>query len=200
MEDDDAVGLGEDRSQVVVDVDRVIPALSGAQEGRDHVGLHRAGTEERDVDDDVVEVVGCELADELALPGRLDLETAERARGLDEGVRRRVVEGDGIEVDAFAVDALDLGDGMGEGGLHAHAQDVELEQPESLDVVLVEGAHRIALRAGLDRRAVEEGGVGEEHTARVHGDVAGQAVEALDQVPEVVELTACGHTADTGVA
>ena len=89
---------------------------------------------------------------------------------------------------------------MGEGGLHAHAQDVELEQPESLDVVLVEGAHRIALCAGLDRRAVEEGGVGEEHAARVHGDVAGQAVEALDQVPEVVELTARGHAADAGVA
>ena len=69
VEDDDAVGLGEDRAQVVVDVDGVVPSLPRTQEGGDHVGLDRAGAEERDIDDDVVEGVGGELADELALAG-----------------------------------------------------------------------------------------------------------------------------------
>ena len=89
---------------------------------------------------------------------------------------------------------------MGERGLHAHAEDIELEQAEGLDVVLVEGAHGIALAARLDGGAVEQGGVGEQHAAGVHGDVAGQAVEALDELPEVVELTARGHAAEPGVA
>ena len=41
--------------------------------------------------------------------------------------------------------------------------------------------------AGLDRGAVEQGGVGEQHPARVHGDVAGQPVEPLDQPEHQVE-------------
>ena len=69
VEDDHAVGLGKDRTQVIVDIDGVIPALAGTQEGRDHVGLHRSGPEERDIDDDVVEILRCELADELTLSG-----------------------------------------------------------------------------------------------------------------------------------
>ena len=41
--------------------------------------------------------------------------------------------------------------------------------------------------AGLDRGAVEQGGVGEQHPARVDGDVARQPVEPLDEVEEQVE-------------
>jgi hypothetical protein len=41
------------------------------------------GAEERDVDDEVLEALRPELADELALPGALDLEAAEGARGAD---------------------------------------------------------------------------------------------------------------------
>ena len=80
-----------------------------------------------------------------------------------------------------AVDPLDLVEGVGHRRLHPDAEHVELEQAELLDVVLVELAHREAQPAGLDRGAVEQRGVGEQHAARVQRDVAGQAVEALDQ-------------------
>ena len=76
---------------------------------------------------------------------------------------------------------------MGHRGLHPDAEHVELEQPEVLDVVLVELAHREADEAGLDRRPVEQRGVGQQHPARMDGDVAGQPVEPLDEVEHQVE-------------
>ncbi len=62
-----------------------------------------------------------------------------------------------------------------------------LSRPEVLDVVLVELAHREADEAGLDRRPVEQGGVGQQHPARMDGDVARQPVEPLDEVEHQVE-------------
>ncbi len=200
VEDDDAVGLLERGAQVVVQVDRRVPALPRAQERRDHVGLHRPGAEQRDVGDEVVEGLGRELADELALPRRLDLEAAQGVRGAHERVGRVVVERHRVEVDDLAVDPLDLGEGVRHRGLHPDAEDVELEQPELLDVVLVELAHREAHPAGLHRRAVEQRGVGEQHAARVQRDVARQAVERLDEGEEAVELAARGQAPEPGGA
>ncbi len=123
-------------------------------------------------------------------PGRLDLEDAQGLGAADHGVGVGVVEGHlrlVVEVDRNAVDPLDLGHRVRHRALHADAEDVELEQAEVLDVVLVELAHREAGEAGLDRGAVEQGGIGEQHAARVHRDVAGQPVEAFDEVEEQVE-------------
>ena len=57
------------------------------------------GPEQRDVDDEVGEGLRGELADELALAGRLDLEAAEGAGGAHQPVGRLVVQRDGVQVD-----------------------------------------------------------------------------------------------------
>ena len=46
VEDDDPVRLLEGRAEVLVQEHGRVPALPGAQEGSDHVGLHRPGTEQ----------------------------------------------------------------------------------------------------------------------------------------------------------
>jgi hypothetical protein len=74
---------------------------------------------------------------------------------------------------------LDLGERVGHRGLHADAEHVQLDHPGDLRVVLVELAEREALAAFLDGGAVEQGLIGQEHAARVHGDVPRQAVELL---------------------
>ena len=89
-----------------------------------------------------------------------------------------------VEVDLHPVDPGDLGHGVRHRRLHADAEDVELEQPEGLDVVLVELAHREPQPARLDRGAVEQAAVGQDHPARVQRDVAGQPVEPLDEVEQ----------------
>ena len=131
-----------------------------------------------------------ELADQLALPRRLDLEAAERLRAPDQLVRRRVVPrhlGLVLDVDVHPVDPGHLSDRMRHRRLHPDPEHVELEQPEVLDVLLVELAHRVAEEARLDRGAVEQRGVGQQHAARMHGDVPRQPVELLDQREEQVE-------------
>ena len=114
-------------------------------------------------------------------------------RGSHEGVGLGVIEGHGVEIDLLAVDPGDLGEGVSHRGLHADAEDVELEQAELLDVVLVELAHGKSHPARLDRGAIEQCGVGEQHPARVQSDVARQAVECLDEAEESVELATRGE-------
>ena len=108
---------------------------------------------------------------------------------------RRVVEGHlllVVEVDTGrrAVDPATSCDRVRHRRLHPDAEHVELEQAELLDVVLVELAHREAQPARLDRGAVEQRGVGQQHPARVQRDVPGQPVEPLDQPEQQVELAA----------
>ena len=93
MEDHHPVGRLQYRRQARMQVTRGRPTLPGVQEGHHHVGLHRAGPEQRDVDDDVVEVLGPELADQLTLAGRLDLEAAKGLGVGDHVVDPRVAEG-----------------------------------------------------------------------------------------------------------
>ena len=100
----------------------------------------------------------------------------------------RVVARDRVDVDRLAVDPGHLVDGVRDRRLHPDAQQVELEQPELLDVVLVELAHRIAEVAALHRGAVQQRGVGQQHPARVQRDVPGQPVEPGDEVEEQVEI------------
>ena len=190
VEDDHAVGGPQDRPQVVVEVARLLPPLLDLEVRGDHVALDRTGPEQRDVGDDVGEGIDAGLADQLALARRLDLEDAERLRGADHGVGVGVVEGHlhlVVEVDLDLVDPLDLRHRVCHRGLHPDAEHVELEQPEVLHVVLVELTHREAGVRRLDRGAVEQGRVGEQHAAGVHRDVAWQPVEPLHQLEEEVE-------------
>ena len=161
-----------------------LPPVPRTQERADHVGLHRSGTEERDVDDEVVERLGGELADQLTLTRRLDLEAAEGVRRPDEVVGGGVVERDGVEVGTcvVTVDPADLVERVRHRRLHADAEHVELEQTEVLDVVLVELAHgespsrstrpgcgRAASRPTAGRRtgAGRDGGAGRRAARRV---------------------------------
>ena len=196
VEDHHPAGVLEGVAQVLVQVLGLGPALPGPEERRDHVALDRPGPEQRDVGDQVAERLRAELADQLALPRRLDLEHAQGAGGLDQGEGGRVVEGHlllVVQVDqrvvGRAVDPAHLVDRVRHRRLHPDAEHVELEQAELLDVVLVELAHREAQPAGLDRRAVQQRGVGQQHPARVQRDVPRQPVEPRDQPEQQVELS-----------
>ena len=201
-------GLAQHRFQPGVQVGRLVPLLPGPQERGDHVGLHRPGPEQRDVDDQVVEGLWTELADQFALPGRLDLEAAEGVRGADHPEGGFVVERDGVQLDppgaGFEVaDTVRMPTCAGSVGpvhpdhfvqrvghrrLHPDTEHVELEQADVLDIVLVELAHREPEPAGFDRGAIEQPGVREHHPAGVQRDVPGQPVEPLYQVEEQVEM------------
>src|SRR5450756_2426000 len=179
------------RLEAGMEVLRRTPVLTGQQERGDHVGLDRAGTKQRDVDDEVLESLRPELADQLALTRALDLEAPQRVRGPDQPERPVVLESDlrpVVEVDTDAVDPSHLVDGVCHRGLHADAEDVELEQTHGLDVVLVELAHREPQPAGFDRGAIEQLPVGQDHATGMHGNVPRQTVESFHEVEENTQM------------
>ena len=186
--DDHAVRLAERRAQVGVDVDRLLHAHPAAQVRLDHVGLHRPGTEQRDVDDQVLPPGGLELLEQLALAGRLDLEAAERVRGADQLERRDVVGGDPVQVDLLAGGPRDLVQGVAHRREHPDAQDVELQVAEQLDVVLVGLDHPVAVRAPLERHPVHQLVVRQDDAAGVQRDVTREAVQPLGHAEQQLEL------------
>jgi len=189
MEDHHPVGLGQHLPQTGVQITRGRPALPGVQEGHHHVGLHRPGTEQRDVDDEVLERGRPELAHQFALTRGLDLKAAQRLGVIDHVVGLGIIErrqgidvGDGL----LAAAASDLLQAVGHRRLHAYPEDVQLEQAHVLDVVLVELAHREAAEAGLQRRAVAQRPIRQDDSAGVQGQMPGQTIQRLHQVEQHV--------------
>ncbi len=69
------------------------------------------------------------------------------------------------------------------------SQEVELDQPDVLDVVLVELRHQ-RIGAGLRVQGAEVGELArrDQHAAGVHADVAGQAFELLGERQELAHF------------
>jgi hypothetical protein len=71
---------------------------------------------------------------------------------------------------------------------HPDPEHVELEQAERRHVVLVELAHRVPVGRAFQRRERHQVVVPQQDPAGVHRQVAGEAVDALDQVEQQPEL------------
>ncbi len=98
------------------------------------VGVHgttldRPGTDDRDLDRDLLEVRGASAAQRLHLRAALDLEDAGRLRRLDRGIGGGVIEGDPREVDPLAAGSRDQLDAALDRGEHPEAEQVDLEEP-----------------------------------------------------------------------
>ena len=158
------------------------------KERRDHVRLHRAGPEQRDVDDQVAPLGGLELLQQLALAGRLDLETAERVGGPDQLERRRVAQRDLVQVDLARLRARDLVQRVPHRRQQPDAQHVELQQAEDLDVVLVGLDHPVALERTLERHAVGQVVARQHDARRVQREMPREPVQPFDDPEQQVEL------------
>ena len=73
--------------------DRLLPGAP-AQVRMDRVALHRAGPDDRDLDDQVLEALRPRLGQRLHLGPALDLEHAHRVGGRDGAEHLRVVVGE----------------------------------------------------------------------------------------------------------
>ena len=85
--------------------------------------------------------------------------------GSDEFERRLIIEWNAIKLDLLTIDPLDLAERISHRGLHPDPEHIEFEQAEFLDIVLIELAHRKSAPTCFNRRAIEQGGIGEQHTA-----------------------------------
>ncbi len=182
--DDDPVGAAQDALHGGVRHDDRLAPVPSPDERRDHVGLQRPRTEERDRRDDVLEVALLQPRREVALPGALELEQADGARRADELVDRGVVARELPGAHPLAGARLDAAHGLGDGRVHLEGEDVHLDEAQRLDVVLVELGHHDALGRPLQRHAVGERVAREDEPAQVRAEVGGEAREALGDVDE----------------
>src|SRR2546426_11985787 len=94
----------------------------------DGLSLDRPGTNERDLDREVVEVLRPRAQDRLHLRTALDLEAADGVGGLDLRVDVLVVERYPREVDFFVARARDQVDALLDGGEHPESEQIDLQE------------------------------------------------------------------------
>ena len=95
---------------------------------------------------------------------------------------------DRVEVDLHVLGPGDLVQRVAHRREHPHAEDVELQVAEELDVVLVGLDHPVALERALERDPGHEVVVREHDARGVERDVAREAVETLGHAEQVLEL------------
>ena len=177
LEQRHAERLGQRRLEQRVQVGDGLLAVAAADVGMDRAALDGTGTDEGDLDHQVVEGAGLEPGQGGHLGPALHLEHADGV-GLAEHVEDCVVLGDLGQVDRETVGAGHEVDGAVQGGEHPEAEQVELHQPGRGAVVLVPLEHGAVLHAGpLDRAHLDDGAVTQHHAAGVDAEVPGSVLD-----------------------
>ena len=177
--EDDPEAVAQDRLEGRVQVRHGLQALLAPQVRMDGIALDRSRPDDRDLDHQVVEVLRPALGERLHLGPALDLEDPDRIGRLEHLEDLRDVLRQAVEVEAGGAVVFDELEGLVDGGQHAQAEQVELDELERLHVALVEldddpSRHR----RPLERRDVDERGRRHEHPARMDAQVAREAIDA----------------------
>ena len=160
-----------------MEVGHRLEALLPAQVRVDGVALDRAGPDDRDLHDEVVEAGRAALRERLHLGPALDLEDAHGVGRLEHLEDLGDLLGQPVEIDAGRAVALDPLEGLVDRGEHPEAEQVELDELDRLDVALVVlDDDPVLHRRPLERGDVDERGGGDEHPAAVDAEVAREAV------------------------
>jgi hypothetical protein len=153
----------------------------------DHAALERAGSEQGDFGDQVIECPGLIDGEEVYLSLGFDLEQADGAVVADHVIDLFVVEGDVVDICGRVVGACSDFDGFAQGGEHTEAEHIEFDESEGFHIVFVELDHFDAVGGYLYRGEVGEWFSGQYHAADVEAEVTGAVFEAFHQVEEEFE-------------
>ena len=152
--------------------------------------LHRPRAVQGHERDDVLEAVGPRPGEQLAHAARFELEHGRGVAGGEDAIGLAIIERQRLELQRrCGVEQADEAQCPVEDGERGQAEEVELHQPDGLDIVLVELRHR-TVRTG---REVERAEIGElagrdQHPARVHADVARDTFELRRERQQVARL------------
>ncbi len=188
LEDDDTERVAQSLAERLVQDRRLEGGIGAFRMPVLHVGvnrlaLDRARAHERDLDGQIVEVLGARLQEALHLGAALDLEDADRVGALDLLVDTGVVERHTREVDRLAAQARDAVDRVLDRREHAEPEQVDLEEAGVAAAVLVPLADLPSRhRRGLHRHEVDQRPGRDDHAARVLADVARQSCDLLRQL------------------
>src|SRR5262249_33240144 len=127
----------EHRFQLVGDILDLFEFLSPAQIGMNHVALDRSRTYDRDLDDEVVEILRLEPRQHRHLRAALDLEDADRVGALEHAVNGFFFFRNCRERPLLAVVGFDEFERLADAGQHAESEHVDLEYAKRVEIVLI---------------------------------------------------------------
>ncbi len=178
-------------------------AVAPSDVGMHRPALDRAGTDERHLDDEVVERARPQARQRGHLCAALDLEHADRV-GLAQHVVDRVFLRDGGEVD---VEPVCIADEIDRRSAARRAcprpSRSNFTRPDRGAVVLVPLQHAAVLHAApLDRAHLDHRSVADDHAARVDAEMAREMLDLGGQLEHrrrgiVVRVGACGWCASS---
>ena len=141
------------------------PAL---EEGVDHIALDRPGANDRHLDHQVIETARAQPRQHVHLRPALDLEHAQRIPLAQHVVNRRVLARDFGEGQAAAMVLAQQVEALPDAGQHPQRQDIDLEDPQRVDVVLVPFDERaVGHRSVADRHGLGQRALGQDEAADV---------------------------------
>ena len=173
--------------------DLLLAALP-AEVGMHHVALDRAGADDRDLDDQVVELFRAQPRQHVHLRPALHLEHADAVGAAEHGVGLGVVLRHRLQGQRPAAVLGDQREGAADAGEHPEAQHVDLQDAQRLDVVLVpfDGVAVLHRRLGDDGE-LRQRAAGDDEAADMGGEVAGEAGQLLGQLAGHAEARAGGR-------
>ncbi len=168
--------------------DRLAP-VPPVQVGVDHLPHDRPGPDDRDLDHEVVEVVGLHARQGRHLRAALDLEEAHGVGLLEHGVDLGVV---GRQVGKVELDPLvgEEVDRVLEGRHHPEAQEVDLHDPEVGAVLLVPlDDHAPRHARGLEGHDAVELSLRDHHAPRVLAEMPRQVLDLVEEPGEELDAS-----------
>ncbi len=145
--------------------------------------LHRPRPVERDAGDDILERFRSQLFHEAGHAGALQLEDRFRPPLADHLVDSRIVHRDAVVVDRGTVVLMGHDRRVAQHCQRPKSQEIELEQPDQLDVVLGKLNHD-SIFVSRQRRQVGQRLVGDDHAGGMGRGMARHAFEPPDQVED----------------
>ena len=182
LEEWDAQRLLEDRFELGLGIFGHLLALAAAQIGMDHIALDGAGTDDRDLDHEIIKFLRLDPRQHRHLRPALDLEDAQRVGPLDHGIDGRIIVLKIGHADPDALMFLQQVEGAVHAAQHAEAQHVDLHEFERIDIILVPFDDLPVFHAcGLDRDQIVETVLRQHETAGMLREMARCADELAGQ-------------------
>ena len=176
LEQGDTEGATEHGLEAGMDVVDVLFSIPPIEIGMDHFSDDGTGTDDGDLDDDVIKALRLHARQRGHLRTALDLENADGISLLEHLVSRCVILWDLREIDGPTACGAG-GEGLLNDGHHAKAEEIDLDDAEVLAVVLVPLDHDATRHGGrLQRDDGVETGRAKDHAAAVLPEVSRQAV------------------------
>ena len=182
LEQRHALGALEHRHQLGVVVGHRLLAGRAPHVGVHRAALDRAGTDQGDLDGEVVELAGPQPGQRADLRPALHLEDADRVGAAEHVVDGRLLLGHRREVPLLAEVLGDEPHHVVERAEHPQPEQVELDQPHRLAGVLVPLQHGAPVHPRpLDGADLPDGSLGQHHPAGVDAEVARGSHQLLGQ-------------------